>query len=268
MRTYDVCIRQGTLDLGQDREPVPNLSRLGIQPDYMQVEEGFQLDWKEQGLYQIRGGKEILYDATAANSPHLQHFLINEILAGIHFQRGRYLLHGSAALLPNGTAVVIFGEPGAGKSTTLGILVKQGAQVLTDEIVVLEFRPEGVYLLPFVPILRLWGRSAAFLGYTGQVEERKYEIPVTPQEGAVPLKAAFSVKRADEFEVVKLADHSFHLDLFGNFPLPRPVLTPAEQMRRFQQSAEIIQCCDTYRIKRTDTSFEEVSEWMKSLTQA
>lgn len=264
----DIKIYQGLPLEGKERETASNLYRMEVNPDYLLVEEGFQLDWKEHGLYQIRQGKEIVYDARAAKSPHFQHFLINEVMAGIFFQRGMFLLHGAAALLPNGTAAVLFGEPGAGKSTTLGMLVKHGAKVLSDEIVVLDFRPERIYIRPFVPLLRLWGRSAAYLGYGGEDETRKYEIPVRALDEPVKLSAAFSLRRSNEFGIRPLADHSFHLDLFGNFPLPRPVLNPAEQMRRFQQAAEIIQCCTTYQINRTEDSFKEVEDWMAELTQA
>jgi hypothetical protein len=264
----DVRIEKADFDSSEPVEWAQNLTRLGIQPHFALLKNGHYFDWIEHGKYQILEGNLINYDAKAGSSAHLEHFIINEVFASIFFQRGAYLLHGSAALNPDGTATVVFGEPGAGKSTTLGMLVKYGAKVLSDEIVVIQFIEGKPFLYPFVPLLRLWGESARYLGYEQSNPETKYEFPVHPLEEAFPLKNAISLKPGDQFEVKNGADHSFHLDLFGNFPLPRTVLTPVEQMRRFQTSADLIRLCKCYKVQRNSSSFEPMDEWINELLRS
>ncbi len=261
----DVRIERADFQLSEPSESAVNLTRLGIQPNFALIKNGHFFDWIEHGKYQILDGNLINYDGKASSSAYLEHFIINEVFASIFFQRGAYLLHGAAALNPDGTATVVFGEPGAGKSTTLGMLVKSGAKVLSDEIVVIQFIEGKPFLYPFVPLLRLWGNSAQYLGYEQTNSEKKYEFPVHPLEEAFPLKNAISLKQGDHFEVRNGADHTFHLDLFGNFPLPRTVLTPVEQMRRFQASADLIRLCKCYKVQRNSSSFEPMDEWINEL---
>ncbi|MDT4844567.1 hypothetical protein FQZ97_785330 [compost metagenome] len=239
-----------------------NMTRLDLHPGVSTHAEGFSLDWKDHGRFRVESGKHIFYNEKAAGSGFFEHFLVNEVMAGIFFQRGYFLLHGSAALLPDGTAAVFFGEPGAGKSTTLGFFVKHGCRVLTDEIVIIHFREGLPYIQPFIPILRLWDSAARRLGYTENKEKKKYEIEVEYSDSPVPLKAAFSLRKNDHFHIGQGLTHREHLDLFGNFPLPKDLLSPKEQAKRFQQSADIIRACGVFQVSRTDHSFDAIDQWV------
>ncbi len=258
----DVRISRGPVPPPTDARDDENLFRLHLNPGVSTDGEGFCLDWKQYGRFRVQQGNHILYNEEAGASDTFEHFLVNEVMAGIFFQRGYFLLHGSAALLPDGTAAVFFGEPGAGKSTTLGFFVKHGGRVLTDEIVIVDFREGRPYILPFIPLLRLWGASAGYLGYSRNDISRKYEIPVTYTDEAIPLSAVFSLKKGASFSVTPSMTHREHLDLFGNFPLPNALLTPEEQVRRFRQAADTVKACGVFQATRTDDSFAEMDRWV------
>ena len=259
---HDVSISLRALPAPARMTEEKNMTRLHLHPGISTDSDGFCLDWKHHGRFRVENGKRIFYNETAAASAYFEHFLVNEVMAGIFFQRGCFLLHASAALLPDGTAAVFFGEPGAGKSTTLGFFVKHGCGVLTDEIVVIGFRQGVPYIQPFIPILRLWDSAARHLGYTQNNEKRKYEIPVDYTAGAVPLKAAFSLRKSERFEVRPGLTHREHLDLFGNFPLPNALLSAEEQAKRFTQAADIIRACTVFQVERTAHSFEALDQWV------
>jgi len=259
----DVNILIGEIPGAASPQEVENLTRLDLHPGVETDGAGFCLDWKQHGRFRAENGNRICYDEKAAASAYFEHFLINEVMAGIFFQRGYFLLHGSAALLPDGTAAIFFGEPGAGKSTTLGFFVKYGCRVLTDEIVLIHFREGVPYVQPFIPLLRLWDSAAGHLGYTEDKTRKKYEIPVEYTDQPVPLKAAFSLRKEDHFSITPSLTHREHLDLFGNFPLPHHLLTPEEQARRFRQAADISRVCRLFRTSRTDHSFEAMDQWVR-----
>lgn len=236
--------------------------RLDLHPRIETDGNGFCLDWKQHGRFRTENGTRIFYNEKAAGSVFFEHFLINEVMAGIFFQRGYFLLHGSAALLPEGGAAIFSGEPGAGKSTTLGFFVKHGCRVLTDEIVLIHFKEGVPYVQPFIPMLRLWDSAARQLGYTEEKERKKYEIPVEYTDRSVPLNAVFSLRKDDHFAVSSALTHREHLDLFGNFPLPQNLLTPSEQAKRFRQAADIIRTCRVFQVVRNDHSFDSMDRWV------
>lgn len=261
-QTPDVRISPGPLPASGAMQEVENMVRMDLHPGVEADSNGFSLDWKQHGRFRTENGTRIFYNEKAARSVFFEHFLVNEVMAGIFFQRGYFLLHGSAALLPDGTAAIFFGEPGAGKSTTLGFFVKHGCRVLTDEIVLIHFKEGIPFIQPFIPVLRLWNSAARHLGYTENKEKRKYEIPVEYTDRSVPLKAAFSLRKDTHFDIRTGLTHREHLDLFGNFPLPQDLLTPEQQVKRFREAADIIRVCRVFQVSRSDHSFEAMDRWV------
>ena len=68
-------------------------------------------------------------------------------LAPLLRRHGYYLVHAFAAS-KNGRAVMVVGPSGSGKTTTGLNLVLNGWQLLSNDILLLEQRPEGIYALP------------------------------------------------------------------------------------------------------------------------
>ena len=72
--------------------------------------------------------------------------------------RGRDAIHAAAVQVGSG-AVAFSGLSGAGKSTLAAYLHRLGYRVLADDYLPLERRPEGIYVRPGLPEIRLWPSS-------------------------------------------------------------------------------------------------------------
>ena len=68
-------------------------------------------------------------------------------LAPVLRRRGYYLLHAFGATI-SGRAVLMVGPSGSGKTTSGLSLVTAGWQLLANDAVLLEHRPDGIYALP------------------------------------------------------------------------------------------------------------------------
>ena len=80
--------------------------------------------------------------------------LIGPVAALVLHQLGQPSLHASAVQL-GGRAVVFLGPPGQGKSTLAASLLRRGAILLTDDILPLRARDDGVFAVPSVPMMKL-----------------------------------------------------------------------------------------------------------------
>jgi ABC-type cobalamin/Fe3+-siderophores transport system ATPase subunit len=75
------------------------------------------------------------------------HDLLFTSLSPFLRREGYYLVHASAAVR-EGRAAIFVGEAGCGKSTTVLNLALNGWQVLSNDTLLLEERPDGIYALP------------------------------------------------------------------------------------------------------------------------
>lgn len=117
------------------------------------------------GRFLIEDGRRITLERNPAAEEELlaSHFL-DAVLAAVLRQRGMLVLHANAAVTPTG-AVVVSGESGAGKSTTLAALMSRGCVMLADDITALRVGSDGrVQVLPGVPQLYLTEDAANGLG--------------------------------------------------------------------------------------------------------
>jgi hypothetical protein len=80
----------------------------------------------------------------------LEHGVVLHLLSG---DRGRTHLHGAAAELPDGGAVVVLGPSGSGKSTLARAFGEMGLAIFGDDVLVLD--DDG--LLPFPRLLKFEG---------------------------------------------------------------------------------------------------------------
>jgi hypothetical protein len=85
--------------------------------------------------------------------------LLGQIAIFVLHQLGYASLHASAVLL-DGQAVAFVGPPGAGKSTMAGCFLRESATLLTDDVLPLDARPDGIYGLPGAPLMKVWSETA------------------------------------------------------------------------------------------------------------
>ena len=96
-----------------------------------------------------RDGSTITCDPPAGGRDwDWQWFLIGHGLPLASLLRGRELLHACAVLAPSGKVIVVCGEQGWGKSTLALALGQAGCTLLSDDVVAIEARGDGVVAHP------------------------------------------------------------------------------------------------------------------------
>lgn len=267
-RAADVLINQQEIEIDYLLEQDLKLSRLGLFPLVAKRGNEVVFDWQKYGRFSVKNGLEIQYDKRAKASQFFEHFLVNEVLATVFFQRGFFLMHGSAAVLPNGTAVAIIGEPGSGKSTTLGLLLKLGCKILTDEVVVVACSEARPQVLSFLPILRLWNKSAEYLGFPlDRGGKQEIDLGFAKLKESVDLKYVISLHQTADgiFEIDSEKDIDALLNLMANFSLPSSFLDKDYLSLHFEQANLIFKQVEFFTIKRNGNSFKDMEHFLNNL---
>ncbi len=92
----------------------------------------------------------------------LGHLLLNQVIPLALANEGHLMLHASVVAAPDVT-VAFLGETGAGKTTMATALALRGWPLVTEDVVRLEFAPDGVLCHPCPSPPRLWPDSLANL---------------------------------------------------------------------------------------------------------
>jgi hypothetical protein len=170
---------------------------------------------RRSGRFLVDGGQVILERNRDADDVVLARHFTDRVLAALLRQRGLLVLHASAALTPYGV-VAIGGESGAGKSTTLAVLLERGCAMFSDDVTALRIDPHhGVEVLPGSAQMHLTEVAAGGLGLDIQSiplqpwRRMKAAVPTHDRmaKSAAPLRALFrlGVHRGQDAEVVALS---------------------------------------------------------------
>jgi hypothetical protein len=135
----------------------------------------------------------------------LRHLLLDHVLPRVLAHAGHVVLHG-ALLSVDGVGVAILGPSGVGKSTLAAALAGTGAELLSDDGLLIEARRDGIWATATYPSLRLWPDSLAQLYATPPVTspmavrsaKRRVKAPAHAASGSVPLGCVFVLDGAAE----------------------------------------------------------------------
>lgn len=145
----DVVIRYGSIDCQEFFEK-------GYISGTIETEYGYKCFIKDVGAAQVKSKSEITVDPYRDAEEKGLRFLVSGIALGLLLDlRGFFTLHGSA-VASGGRAIAFLGPRGAGKSTTSAIFHSLGYTVVTDDLMVLEMKADGVYVRPGFPSLKLY----------------------------------------------------------------------------------------------------------------
>jgi len=217
--------------------------------------------------YYARAGKEIILDIKdKSDEKSLRLFLLTNGLAAILHQRNKVLLHAGAIQTDKGL-IVICGESGAGKSTTLQYLRQHGYKVFADDVLVLE-ESENVTIKAFAsyPVLKLWDDSFEKLGIESVSEEQKlrehiskYRLSIQEEFSTAPqpIHALFQLQKDEEIQEPKLkslkgfeAFNALHLQLYRTAQLN----TPEKNELAFTLINKLIEKATVYQITRPSST--------------
>ncbi len=93
--------------------------------------------------------------------------------------RGGALLHGAALLCPNDTGIVISADSGGGKTTTALAVLRKGARILSDDLIVSQAEPDGVSLFGIPEPMNLTDQTIAFFKEIAPFSDRPRRDPIS-----------------------------------------------------------------------------------------
>lgn len=225
---------------------------------------------RRAGRFLVENGQKItLQRNPAVEEPRLAAHFVSAVLAAVLRQRGLMVLHANTAVTRQGT-VVIAGESGAGKSTTLAALLARGCAMLADDITVLRLgKGNLVEIVPGISKLNLCEDAAHRLGH--KVEDlprnllRRIKVILPTQNkmaaGPAPVHAIYLLRKGTAKDLcvtmLKGADKFNALQecIYGP-------LFPEEHSPRFDLLAAIVNQAKIYRLERPEShwSVDEIAE--------
>lgn len=116
--------------------------------------------------YLVKDGKEILIkkNNSSVADNEIRLFLLGPVMGALLIQRGLLPVHGSA-IKKAGHAVIFSGIPGAGKSTLATAYLNKGANVISDDISVINIDDKNIPMIyPGFPQMKLWADTIRQFG--------------------------------------------------------------------------------------------------------
>jgi hypothetical protein len=127
-------------------------------------------------------------------------FIQSTALAAVLHIRGVPLLHAAVVATATG-AMLLIGEPGAGKSTTTAAFVRRGLALLSDDIAALEVHPDRVLVQSGYPRLRIYEETGRALGWTAEELPKIWESALREDKRFVELGPGMSGYCAEQRRV-------------------------------------------------------------------
>jgi len=257
--TVDLTIKLGPILEMPPLAPT-KIHRAGLDARFAQVDDRLWLDWSPIASFMAVNGKELIVDTNHTDEKILSLFTLSEALGLILFQKGYFLLHGSAIQL-NNKGIVFIGEPGAGKSTTVAAFAQKGVSIISDDMVCIRINEMGKpSLIPAFPQIKVWDKSVEGLQLpknnlnvlrTGSTKFSWHES-VSFEEEAVPLEQVYILNppKEDETEISQLTTSKRPVALLSHFPLPDLLLSGEQLKDHFKKSVAIAQTTPIFSMSR------------------
>ena len=266
----DVFISEGILPQRANRPT--RIQRRGVRAKLGITASGILLNWEGIGRFHAVAGTHITYQNEGADEGTLRLFLLSEVIGLILYQRGRFLLHGSAVQV-GADAFVFLGIPGAGKSTTAAAFGKAGHTVLTDDLVAIQLIDNKPFVVPAFAQYKIWRNTVNGLAFDESTLEPSFEGATkflvnqplsTFPENPVPLRSITllypqnSRKKSEPIRPL-LAP----VELLKHFPLPIQLLTGTYLQTHFQDSLRIAQKAIINQLKRPN-GFDALEQFVQT----
>jgi len=217
-------------------------------------------------IYKIESGREITVSPIGDTSEEqIKLYLLGTCLGVALMQRKVLPLHGSAIVI-DGKAYAIVGESGSGKSTLAAAFIKRGYEILTDDVIAVEFSNDDTpTVIPSYPYQKLWQESLKQFGLMSNNyqsiydRETKFSVPVNQHfnEHNIPLGGIFHLSKNDQAEVEVIPIQTLecfpflYYNTYRYFMIERLGLTNWH----FEFSATLINKIAFYRIVRPRSRF-------------
>jgi hypothetical protein len=147
-----------------DRWLITQASLDSSRPEFGQANDGsVYLAWGDELRVVINAQRDdVCVVSRIAKLEYAPTVIVGFVLGYLLHLRGQLCLHGTLLGLGERT-IAILGDSGAGKSTIAAALIKNGAQLLSDDLIALSLDEEGVFVHSGCFGLRLTPKSVAAL---------------------------------------------------------------------------------------------------------
>jgi hypothetical protein len=220
------------------------------------LEESILYD-RDAALFVIRHGREIIVTPVTDDERLISLYLIGTIMSILLYQRGLFILHGSAIAFHD-SAVVFVGKSGWGKSTMAAALHAKGHRIITDDVVAAKIEGDVVTLFPGYPQLKLFPKVAEVLGHNKsdllflhpELNKGGFRVAEEFSQTALPIKQIYMLAQGDSIGIEPLSPRSAFVELMRHSLPTRWYQT--HNAAQFQQCTSIVKHIPIYQLQRTD----------------
>ncbi|MBT2699473.1 aldolase [Bacillus sp. ISL-40] len=217
-------------------------------------------------IFSIQEGKKIsVSPMVGVEEDKIRLYILGTCMGAILIQRKLLPLHGSAVAI-NGKAYAFVGDSGAGKSTLAAALIKEGYQLLSDDVIPVYLSKDNIpYVEPSYPHQKLWQESLNEFGISSSGyrplfdRETKYAIPVHSDYSSesLPLAGVYELVKTESnhVEIRRIEGlgrfQTIYQHTYRNFLIPRLEM----QEWHFKESAKILNRIEMYQLMRPHSGF-------------
>jgi hypothetical protein len=228
--------------------------------DYIRWPELFEF------LISPDGGRIVGRQLSDVATEAFQTYLLGQVLSFALVKQGIEPLHATGVVI-DGKAIAFLGDCGYGKSSLAAAFLKEGYQLLTDDVLVLKAEGTQLFAYPGSPRIKLFPEAADML-----LKDRGRGIPMNPftqkfilqlkssqyADSRKPLKALYVLRSAHASHAVKrsivrrITGRRAILAILANTFNAR-IRTPDRLARQFRHAAQV---CATIPIKSLSRPFD------------
>ena len=192
---------------------IDNPVREGVR--FQLTDNEFLLNVDNVASYYVADGNSIRVEKRNGSTlQEMRLFLLGVVFGALLHQRGMVPFHASALKRSHEAGFLIFGRSGIGKSTLTAHLLKQGYNLLSDDISVVKQKNSQVYGYPSYPFIKLWKDVMDHVNFTAEtgtrlrdpLEKYGYRMEENFQGEPAPLNQVFilHVHNKDQYKVEEL----------------------------------------------------------------
>lgn len=210
------------------------------------------------GSFRIRGGTNIdIWKEPLADDRLVRMFLHGIVTAILLHQRGFFVLHGSCMNI-NQRAIGFIGPSGAGKSTIAALLHQRGHDILSEDILAIDFHTGMPVTYPGIPQLKLTEDIITGLNFPSQTLESLYPLSHefiyrdsrTLASAAIKMSSIFIITDADQINIRPLSQHDAFLALFRNSYTAKLLEPTHSQSSHFKHCTQLLDRIPVYLLER------------------
>lgn len=215
--------------------------------------------WQDHATFHLRGGHQLKYAVAGkalAEPVWLRQALLGAGLGLLLHQRGCLVLHASA-VCAGGSAVLLLGHKGHGKSTTAAALCMRGHRLVADDVVSVTFDPDGrAYVQPGLSQVKLWSDAAAAIDLSRSPSRLhsdldKFVVPLRGVPNALPIRAAYVLTVGEENHAVRIArQRDAFLALLPHLYAPRLIGAASVTPELHESLGAFVRATATYHLHR------------------